>query len=200
MTILLHDVQYLLQIPVEGRLMSRTSAQLDHLEVGLCALLGMNSEQLSGRSEAPGYGNRGKWYKNGGFLAEMASRYLQVNETHVTEAQSYLLLLLGYTLFVDKSRHRVRPVVDLFLDELEEVDQYSWVSGTLAWLYSYLGKASRAGARGWLFVSHFCSVGSTSTFQVSGHLTSSHPSLDLMRLGLHDGMGSCHLVLWLILV
>ncbi|CAI0434999.1 unnamed protein product [Linum tenue] len=49
MTILLHDVQYLLQIPVEGRLMSRTSEQLDHPEVGLCALLGMNSEQLSGQ-------------------------------------------------------------------------------------------------------------------------------------------------------
>ncbi|CAL1366737.1 unnamed protein product [Linum trigynum] len=35
MTILLHDVQYLLQIPVEGRLMSRSSAQLDHPEAGL---------------------------------------------------------------------------------------------------------------------------------------------------------------------
>ncbi|CAI0392151.1 unnamed protein product [Linum tenue] len=101
MTILLHDVQYLLQIPVEGRLMSRTSAQLDHPEVGLCALLGMNSEQLSGRSEAPGFGSKGKWYEKGGFLAEMASRYLQVNGTHVTEAQSYLLLMLGSTLFVD---------------------------------------------------------------------------------------------------
>ncbi|CAI0551846.1 unnamed protein product [Linum tenue] len=49
MTILLHDVQYLLQIPVEGRLMSWTSAQCDHPEVGLCALLGMNSDELSGR-------------------------------------------------------------------------------------------------------------------------------------------------------
>ncbi|CAI0425189.1 unnamed protein product, partial [Linum tenue] len=85
-----------------------------------------------------------------------------------------------------------------FLDELEEVDQYSWASGTLTWLYRYLGQASRAGARGWLVVSHFCIVGSTSTFRVSDHLTSSHPSLDLMRLGLHDGLGSRHLVLWLI--
>ncbi|CAL1397490.1 unnamed protein product [Linum trigynum] len=148
MTILLHDVQYLLQIPVEGRLMSRSSAQLDHPEAGLCALLGMNSEQLSGRTEVPGYNNRGKWYEKGGFLAEMASRYLQSHGTHVTEAQSYLLLLLGSTLFVDKSRDRVRSVVNLFLDELEELDQYSWASGTLAWLYRYLGQASRAGARG----------------------------------------------------
>ncbi|CAI0551845.1 unnamed protein product [Linum tenue] len=51
-----------------------------------------------------------------------------------------------------------------------------------------------------MVVSHLCSVGSTSTFRVSGHLTSSHPSLDLMRLGLHDGLGSRHLVLWRILV
>ncbi|CAI0414381.1 unnamed protein product [Linum tenue] len=65
----------------------------------------------------------------------MASRYLQVYETHVTEAQSYLLLLLGSTLFVDKSRDRVRLVVNLFFDELEEVDQYSWASATLTWLY-----------------------------------------------------------------
>ncbi|CAI0444076.1 unnamed protein product [Linum tenue] len=34
-----------------------------------------------------------------------------------------------------------------------------------------------------------------STFRVSGHLTSSHLSLDLRRLGLHDGLGSRHLVL-----
>ncbi|CAI0459414.1 unnamed protein product [Linum tenue] len=76
--------------------------------------------------------------------------------------------MLGSTLFVDKSRDRVRPVVNLFLDELEEIDQYSWASGTLAWLYRCLGQASRAGARGWLVVSHFCDVGSTSTFRVSG--------------------------------
>ncbi|CAI0425190.1 unnamed protein product, partial [Linum tenue] len=109
-----------------------------------------------------------------------------------------LVVAVGVHLFVDKSRDKVRPVVNLFLDELEEVDQYSWASGTLTWLYRYLGQASRAGARGWLVVSHFCIVGSTSTFRVSDHLTSSHPSLDLMRLGLHDGLGSRHLVLWLI--
>ncbi|CAI0475429.1 unnamed protein product [Linum tenue] len=42
MMILLHDVQYLLQIPVEGRLMSRTSEKIEHPDVGFCALLGMN--------------------------------------------------------------------------------------------------------------------------------------------------------------
>ncbi|CAI0475308.1 unnamed protein product [Linum tenue] len=107
---------------------------------------------------------------------------------------------MGSTLFVDKRRDRVRPVVNLFLEELEEVFEYSWASGTLAWLYRQLGQASRAGTRGWLVVSHFCSVGSTSTFRVSGHLTLSQPSLDLMRLGLHDGLGIQHLILWLILV
>ncbi|CAI0473735.1 unnamed protein product [Linum tenue] len=56
--------------------------------------------------------------------------------------------MLGSTLFLDKSRDRVRPVVKLFLDELEEIDQYSWASGTLAWLYRCLGQASRAGAWG----------------------------------------------------
>ncbi|CAI0466636.1 unnamed protein product [Linum tenue] len=96
----------------------------------------------------------------------MASEYLQANETHVTEAQSYLLLLLGSTLFVDKSRDRVRLVVNLFLDDLEEVDQYSWPSGTLAWLYRYLGKASRVGARGWLVVSHLSIID-----EPTGHCT-----------------------------
>ncbi|CAI0433184.1 unnamed protein product [Linum tenue] len=64
---------------------------------------------------------------------------------------------------MDKRSDRVRSVVNLFLDKLEEVDHYSWASGTLAWLYRQLGQASRAGARRWLVVSHFCSVGSTST-------------------------------------
>ncbi|CAI0625750.1 unnamed protein product [Linum tenue] len=62
-----------------------------------------------------------------------------------------LVVAVGVHFVCGQGRDRVRPVVNLFLDELEEVDQYSWASGTLAWLYRYLGQASRAGAGGgWL--------------------------------------------------
>ncbi|CAI0545325.1 unnamed protein product, partial [Linum tenue] len=101
MTILLHDVEYLLQIPTEGRLM------------------GMSRD-----------------------------RYLQVHVTTSTVAQAYMLTLLGSTLFLDKSGDKVRLGVDLFLDPIEQVADYSWASGTLAWLYRQLGEGSRAGARG----------------------------------------------------
>ncbi|CAI0474230.1 unnamed protein product [Linum tenue] len=97
--------------------------------------------------------------------------------------------MLGSTLFVDKSRDRVRPVVNLFLDELEEIDQYSWRPVHLLGCTDALVRRLVLVLGGWLVVSHFCSVGSTSTFRVSGHLTLSHLSLDLMRLGLHDGFG-----------
>ncbi|CAI0548389.1 unnamed protein product [Linum tenue] len=62
MTILLHDVEYILQIPIEGRLMSMSQERLDQTELSLCNLLGMNKAHLNSRSEAPGCATRGNWF------------------------------------------------------------------------------------------------------------------------------------------
>ncbi|CAI0423683.1 unnamed protein product [Linum tenue] len=70
---------------------------------------------------------------------------LQIKEV---EVQCYLFLLLGSTLFVDKSRDRIRPAVNLYLKKYHDVAGYAWGVGTLAYLYRQLGVASRAGGKG----------------------------------------------------
>ncbi|CAI0430807.1 unnamed protein product [Linum tenue] len=64
------------------------------------------------------------------------------------EVQCYLFVLLGSTLFVDKSRDRIRPVINLFLKDHLQLTDYAWGAGALAYLYRQLGVAIRAGSKG----------------------------------------------------
>ncbi|CAI0540547.1 unnamed protein product, partial [Linum tenue] len=62
--------------------------------------------------------------------------------------QCYLLLLLGYTLFVDNSKDHVSSVIKFFVKRSEMLGEYVWGAGALAYLYMHLGIASRAEAKG----------------------------------------------------
>ncbi|CAI0425575.1 unnamed protein product [Linum tenue] len=64
------------------------------------------------------------------------------------EVQCYLFVLLGSTLFVDKSRDRLRPAINLFLKDHRRLADYAWGAGALAYLYRQLGVATRAGSKG----------------------------------------------------
>ncbi|CAI0381727.1 unnamed protein product [Linum tenue] len=46
MTILLHDVQHIHQLPFDGQLMALSWSECDQAEVNLCELMGFNSEQM----------------------------------------------------------------------------------------------------------------------------------------------------------
>ncbi|CAI0463005.1 unnamed protein product [Linum tenue] len=58
------------------------------------------------------------------------------------EVQCYLFVLLGSTLFVDKSRDRLRPAINLFLKDHRRLTDYAWGDGALAYLYRQLGVAT----------------------------------------------------------
>ncbi|CAI0402111.1 unnamed protein product [Linum tenue] len=143
MSILIHDVHYILRLPVDGALLRYDSPQPEALKADMCGLIRVGD--LEG---AVGGKWSTIWYMNGGMHGEGAlfrAGELQIKEV---EVQCYLFLLLGSTLFVDKSRDRIRPAVNLYLKKYHDVAGYAWGVGTLAYLYRQLGVASRAGGKG----------------------------------------------------
>lgn len=58
-------------------------------------------------------------------------------------AKAYLLFLLGYTIFVNKSSAWVPVVYLKLLINLWEVQEYEWGATALAYLYHQLGSVSR---------------------------------------------------------
>lgn len=58
-------------------------------------------------------------------------------------ANAYLLFLLGYTLFIDKSSTRVSVAYLECLKNLYEVQEYEWGAAALTHLYRHLGSATR---------------------------------------------------------
>jgi len=62
-------------------------------------------------------------------------------------AKSYLLYILGCTLFADKTATRVPVVYIRLLIDLDAVSGIAWGVGALAYLYRQLGLATRSGVR-----------------------------------------------------
>ncbi|CAL1403418.1 unnamed protein product [Linum trigynum] len=146
MTILLHDVHHILGVPVDGERMSVDTGEMLTLDVDMCELLGKTKGQISMGAKRPEGREWAAWYNGHGLLGDEALQYVRMHGTASREAQCYLLLLLGSTLFVDKSKDRVKAVVNLFLKNPELVNGYAWGAGALAWLYRQLGIASHADA------------------------------------------------------
>ncbi|CAL5373407.1 unnamed protein product [Camellia sinensis] len=79
--------------------------------------------------------------------------------------RAYLLFLLGYTLFNDKTGTRVLVVYLSLLSDLMTVFSYAWDAATLAYLYRQMGYANRSDMKqiarymtlleGWIY-EHFC--------------------------------------------
>ena len=72
----------------------------------------------------------------------MRKQPLRGEETQLTAC---LFLVLGCSLFIDKSGNRVRPrdILEALLPD--RMGSYSWGSATLAYLYRQLGMESRFG-------------------------------------------------------
>ncbi|XP_021852916.1 protein MAINTENANCE OF MERISTEMS-like isoform X1 [Spinacia oleracea] len=73
-----------------------------------------------------------------------------VDRTPDTSLVGWMFLMLGTSLFVDKSGSRIRPsrILELKDGGVDSVTQYSWGAATLAFLYRQLGVASRDGSQG----------------------------------------------------
>ena len=62
-------------------------------------------------------------------------------------ARSYLLYILGSTLFADKTAMKVPIVYLRLLIDLDAMSGIAWGAGALAYLYRQLGLATRSGVR-----------------------------------------------------
>ncbi|KAL2934805.1 Protein MAINTENANCE OF MERISTEMS, partial [Bienertia sinuspersici] len=118
MTIMLHDVWYILRIPIERHLVDDQSS-IDALKGHVAELFGMPVGDLTGGPD----GGESHWA--GGGLTR------------------WLFLLLGCTLFVDKSGNKIRPRDIVEALEPDSIHEFSWGSAALAYLYRQLGMASR---------------------------------------------------------
>ncbi|XP_056689114.1 protein MAIN-LIKE 1-like [Spinacia oleracea] len=139
MTIMLHDVWHILRIPVEGRFISAESSS-EHLKCDMVELLGVSFDEL----KSP------HWVGGGVAIETIIVRCHMVDRTPDTSLVGWMFLMLGTSLFVDKSGSRIRPssILELKDGGVDSVTQYSWGAATLAFLYRQLGVASRGGSQG----------------------------------------------------
>lgn len=133
MTITLHDVWYLLQIPVAGFPVMGESS-LSELRPRIGGLLGWTADQVDAEFKT-------HLIKLNTIQRECGTGGPMVGPER--KATAYLLWTLGASLFVDKSKTSVTSQLLPFLDPLEEVPNYAWGTAALAYLYRQLGIASR---------------------------------------------------------
>ncbi|GAB2277646.1 hypothetical protein Dimus_039238 [Dionaea muscipula] len=132
MTITLHDVWYILRIPVSGRAIT-SDTEPDTIKIQMSLLLSVPPEQIE------------EEWKSGCVKFNTVRNRLSVRGVPSERlARGYLLWMLGATLFVDKTQNRLHGHFLPFLDDLWSVDEYAWGAGALAYLYRTLGTASRA--------------------------------------------------------
>ncbi|KAL2923271.1 Protein MAINTENANCE OF MERISTEMS, partial [Bienertia sinuspersici] len=132
MTIMLHDVWYILRIPIEGHLVDDQSS-IDSLKGHAAELFGMPVGDLTGGPD----GGESHWA--GGRVSITSIDYFcrrrQPTRCDETQLTGWLFLLLGCTLFVDKSGNKIRPRDIVEALEPDSIHEFSWGSAALAYLY-----------------------------------------------------------------
>ena len=132
MTITLHDVFYLLRIPIEGKPVISTQTSQSCLgDMGLLLNL-RNDDQLALKTG----------FKSGRCKIDAIENLVPTTSESLYTA--YLLWLLGAILFVDKTSSLLHIGFVEFLHDRNNVANYSWGAATLANLYRQLGEATRA--------------------------------------------------------
>ncbi|KAK9665818.1 hypothetical protein RND81_14G138700 [Saponaria officinalis] len=138
-SIMLHDVYHILGIRVNGRKVfvngqteeedeEESSRREDEcLKTRVATFLAVDIEDV-----VPPI------YKGGGLLTQKLRTVAETGNEH-DSLRAYLLMLLGQTLFVDKSGDRVIGRILGLLEDLSVVSEYAWGAATLAYLYMQLG-------------------------------------------------------------
>ncbi|CAN0888801.1 Protein MAIN-LIKE 1 [Linum grandiflorum] len=141
MTVTLHDVWYILRVPIcETPLLPDPDVCSADI---VAAFLGYKTDvELKGPIGLK-EGSKVLWMKSGavhvrGLIARAASM------ADVDAAKMWLFCLLGSSLFMDKTSDRVRVQLVEFIRMTDQITKYAWGTATLAWLYLQLGKATRA--------------------------------------------------------
>ncbi|KAL9224718.1 hypothetical protein vseg_000727 [Gypsophila vaccaria] len=152
-SIMLHDVEMILGIRAWGKPCvgnyeysdeqdandEDDGGQTDGLLVDLGLLFGCSPDDVKA--------GRVPIYLGGGILASKLKDVLHTG-TFNDKVKAYVMLLLGQSLFVDKSGDRVRGQMLGVLADVDKIGEYVWGAGALGFLYRQLGKATRIGAKG----------------------------------------------------
>ncbi|WCJ22085.1 hydrolase protein serine/threonine phosphatase [Euphorbia peplus] len=134
MTILMHDVYWILKIPVEGYTVSDDASSEDLKNVVRILLGKTDQDMLKDK----------KLWENGGVSTDVVFTECEASSSD-TQAIAWMWLMLGCTLFLDKSGSKLRPNCLLEVkDGVADSNNYSWGSATLAFLYRQLGMGSRS--------------------------------------------------------
>ncbi|XP_021741935.1 protein MAINTENANCE OF MERISTEMS-like [Chenopodium quinoa] len=133
-TIMLHDVYYILGLRVDGSMVSATPST-DILRDACSITMDMTAEELNEKC-----GTKTVWQGSGVLTERIADSTLESQRPFNVHYSAYLWLVLGGCLFLDKSGNRTHPsfLSELVVDVLP-INEYSWGSAVLAYLYRQLG-------------------------------------------------------------
>ncbi|KAL6541424.1 hypothetical protein OROGR_010910 [Orobanche gracilis] len=133
MTTTLDDVHSLLHVPVSGRFISFTTLEKSQAIDLVVELLGM--ERVDAHRDITSgfikFTSLEQWLKR----CIRQVRYQEATRT-------YLLYVVGSTLFMNKSVDKVHVHYLEALRNLDEVNQYAWGASSLSYLYQQLGEAT----------------------------------------------------------
>ncbi|XP_021768491.1 protein MAIN-LIKE 1-like [Chenopodium quinoa] len=137
-TIMLHDVYHILRLRIDGSMVS-TSPSTDVIRDACSITMDMTVEELNEKC-----GTKTVWQGSGVLTERIMGLTLEAQRPYGVHYDAYMWLVLGGCLFLDKSGNRTHPS---FLNELVvhdlPINEYSWGSAALAYLYRQLGTTSR---------------------------------------------------------
>ncbi|XP_021733003.1 protein MAIN-LIKE 1-like [Chenopodium quinoa] len=139
--IMLHDMYHILGLRVDGSMVS-TSPSTDVIRDACQITLDMTAEELNEKC-----GTKTIWQGSGVLTERIMNSTLDAQSPFSVHYGAYMWLVLGGCLFLDKSGNRTHPsfLNELVVDDLL-INEYSWGSTALAYLYRELGTTSRKDA------------------------------------------------------
>jgi hypothetical protein len=141
MTITLDDVSCLLHLPIRGIFWTPQHVTEDAAAELAVTYLGVSHREAVTQVR----GNRGAYYKLEWLYDTFIAHRALNNWAYATRA--YLMMLVGCTIFADKTFTLVEAkYISLFAD-LEGVGRYSWGAAALVTLYDSLGDACMFGTK-----------------------------------------------------
>ncbi|XP_021737764.1 protein MAIN-LIKE 1-like [Chenopodium quinoa] len=135
---MLHDVYHILGLRVDGSMVS-TTPSTDTIRDVCSVTMDMTAEELNEKC-----GTETIWQGSGVLTERIFSTTLEAQRPFSGHYIAYMWLLLGGSLFLDKSGNRTHhSFLHKLVVEGVLINEYSWGSATLAYLYHQLGTTSR---------------------------------------------------------
>ena len=135
MTITLHDVRRLIGLSIDGDGLDITAEPAELIQLG-CQLTGRTPVEVTADFSASGLAVTHLRTRLQALIADPEA------PPELT-ASVFLTILLGATLFIDKSGGKVKPFVLPLVMDHARTGSLAWGTWALAFLYRCLGQASR---------------------------------------------------------